>query len=235
MSKNLGKRWDSQQIRKSLADRIGRQWEEIFFLFLFVLLSLQVFNFIDNTKTIDSSAKEAIIAFAAMENFILDYFGYATVPLIVVPLVALVFGGNKSRAVRRYLDAIGIYIVARMFIQLVGLNLLLFDAVTPGVTLITQLLLFLPYSLLVWGWIYWRLDEFAATNDCRYFRLDCERDAPRPVDYLVASFSSVFSASISAIKGRSARAKVLIIIHGFFVYDLMGLTLSRSVALVQSR
>jgi len=69
----------------------------------------------------------------------------------------------------------------------------------------------------------------------RYFRLDCERENPRPIDYLVASFSSVFSASISAIKGRSARARVLIIIHGFVVYDIMGLTLSRAVALIQSK
>jgi hypothetical protein len=69
----------------------------------------------------------------------------------------------------------------------------------------------------------------------RFFQLDCERSAPRPVDYLVASFSTVFSASISAIKGRTARAKALIIVHGFFVYDVMGLIFSRAVALVQAR
>jgi hypothetical protein len=55
------------------------------------------------------------------------------------------------------------------------------------------------------------------------------------VDYFVASFSSVFSASISAIKGNSARARVLIIIHGIVIYDVMVLTLSRALALVQSR
>lgn len=235
MSKSLGKRWDIQRLRQSLTKRIESQWEEVFFLFLFVLLCLQVFDFIDNIENVESSAGEAIAVFAAMDSFILNYFAYGTIPLIAVPLVALILSGKKSRAIRRYLDALGIYIVVRMFIQLFGLNLLLFDAVTPGLTLITQLLLFLPYSLLVWGWIYWRLDEFAATNDSRYFRLDCERDTPRPIDYLVASFSTVFSASISAIKGRSARAKVLIIIHGFFVYNLMGLMLSRAVALVQAK
>ena len=43
--------------------------------------------------------------------------------------------------------------------------------------------------------------------------LNCERGNPRPIDYLVASFSSVFSASISAIKGRSTRARMLIFLH----------------------
>ena len=235
MSRNWGGRWDFERIRQSLAERLGRQWEEVFFSFLFILLSLQVFDFTNYAKSIDSSANEMFVAFAVMDNFIVNYFPYVTIPLVVAPLIALILDGKKSRAVRRYLDAVGIYIVVRMFIQLVGLNLLLFDAVTPGLTLVTQLLLFLPYSLLVWGWIYWRLDEFAATNERRYFLLDCERDTLRPIDYLVASFSTVFSASISAIKGRSARAKVLIIMHGFFVYDLMVLMLSRAVALVQAR
>jgi len=67
------------------------------------------------------------------------------------------------------------------------------------------------------------------------FRLDCDREMPRPVDYFVASFLSVFSASISAIKGNSARARVLIIIHGIVIYDVMVLTLSTALALVQSR
>lgn len=50
-----------------------------------------------------------------------------------------------------FLDCIGIYIVTRMFMQLIGLILLVFDSVKPRFTLITQLLMFLPYSLLVWG------------------------------------------------------------------------------------
>lgn len=68
------------------------------------------------------------------------------------------------------------------------------------------------------------------------FTIDCEQ-APhqRPIDYLVASLSSAFSASISGIRARSARAKLLLLVHGFFVYDLMGLTLSRAVALIQSK
>ena len=67
------------------------------------------------------------------------------------------------------------------------------------------------------------------------FRLDIEREDPRPIDYLISSFSSVFSASISGIKGRSARARILILVHGIVIYDIMRLTLSRAVALVQAK
>jgi hypothetical protein len=119
-------------------------------------------------------------------------------------------------------------------IQLIGLNILAFDSVTPKFLLITQLLFFLPYSLSIWGWIYWRLDVIARSKSRLFYRLDCEGSQPRPIDYFVASFSSVFSATISGIKGNSARARVLILVHGFLIYDIMGLTLSRAIALVQS-
>jgi len=79
-----------------------------------------------------------------------------------------------------------------MFAQLVGLNLLIFDFKTPGLVLVTQLLLFLPYSMLVWGWMYWRLDGFVAATDRRFFSLDCAREVPRPIDDLVVSLASGF-------------------------------------------
>jgi hypothetical protein len=122
-----------------------------------------------------------------------------------------------------------------MVIQLIGLNILVFDSVSSRFLLITQLLFFLPYSLLVWGWIYWRLDASVRGGQRCLFRLDCEAEVPRPIDYFVASFSSVFSPSINAIKGKSARSRVLILGHGFLIYNVMGLTLSRAVALVQGR
>jgi hypothetical protein len=44
-----------------------------------------------------------------------------------------------------------------------------------------------------------------------------------------------FSGSISAIKGRSAQPRILLLLHGFVIYDVMGLILSRAVALVQAK
>jgi hypothetical protein len=117
-----------------------------------------------------------------------------------------------------------------------GDHILVIDSVTPRFLLISQVLFFLPYSLLIWGWVYWRLDSFARASNRPLFHLDCEGVAPpRPIDYFVASFSSVFSATINAIKGNSARARILILFHGFMIYDVMGITLSRAVALIQSK
>ena len=54
--------------------------------------------------------------------------------------------------------------------------------------------------------------------------LDCEGENPQPIDSLVASFLSVFSADISAIKGRSTRGRMLALLHGFVIDDVTGLT-----------
>ena len=119
-----------------------------------------------------------------------------------------------------------------MIVLLIGLNILIFDIDSSRFLLLTQLIFFLPYALLIWGWIYWRLDMIRLNGGNALFMVQHEIDSPRVIDYFVASFSTVFSASISAIKGTPARSRILILIHGFIIYDIMGLMLSRAIALV---
>jgi len=78
--------------------------------------------------------------------------------------------------------------------------------------------------------------DFQASSTYTYnYFTRCDLNGLDFLQKFILSFPSVFSSSISAIKGRSARARVLIIIHGFVVYDIMGLTLSKAVALIQSQ
>jgi len=214
---------------------LSRRWEPIFFLVVTLLLIAQVLLFVSSETSVLASTSAAVAAFFQFESFIAYRFAYLATPMFYLLLLYLLVCRSWPSWARHFLDVIGIYIVARIFVQLIGLNLLVFDSVTPRFTLITQLLFFLPYSLLVWGWIYWRLDELFGSDNYKLFQIDCEQ-APRqrPIDYLVASLTSAFSATISGIRGRSARAKLLLLVHGIFVYDLMGLTLSRAVALIQS-
>jgi hypothetical protein len=212
--------------------RPSRNWEAVFFLCVYVLLLLQdVFFFTD----IKALAAGAIASFAALEYFLAFRLMVVVAPLFLLPLTWIILSGRRSRWYRRYFDILGSYVVMRMIAKLIGLNILLFDSVTSHFTLITQLLFFLPYALLVWGWIYWRLDVASGNWNRPLFRLDHEGDLPRPVDYLVASFSSALSPSFSGIKGNCARARVLVLLHGFMIYDVMGLTLTRAVALVENR
>ena len=211
------------------------RWEILFFVLVFTLLGFQVFSFYFDTQSF-SDHHGLIAFFVEFVSFVATRLSYITLPLILLPIVYLFCRKNRPAWARPYLDFLGVYVIFRLVIQLIGLNILVFDSVTSRFLLISQVLFFLPYSLLIWGWLYWRLDTFARASNRPIFHLDCEGVAPpRPIDYFVASFSSVFSATINAIKGNSARARILILFHGFMIYDVMGLTLSRAVALVQSR
>lgn len=212
--------------------RLSRNWEAIFFLFVYGLLLLQDLFFFTDVKAL---AAGAIASYATIEYFLAFRLMDVVAPLFLLPLAWILLAGQRRRWHRTYYDILGGYVVIRMVAKLIGLNILLFDAVTSHFILITQLLFFLPYSLLVWGWIYWRLDVVSGSWSRPLFHLDHEGDLPRPVDYLVASFSSALSPSFSGIKGNYARARVIVLLHGFMIYDVMGLTLTRAVALVENR
>ena len=213
---------------------ISSRWEILFFFVVIFLLSLQVFSFYADIRSL--AYDSAVFAlFVEFQSFVARRLAYVTLPLFIFPLAFLFSCKNRPTWARLFLDFLGAYVFLRLVIQLIGLNILVFDSVTPRFLLISQLLFFLPYLLLVWGWVYWRLDTVARECNRPLFLLDCERFAPpRPVDYFIASFSSVFSVSINAIKGNSARARILLLSHGFMIYDIMGLTLSRAIDLVQT-
>jgi hypothetical protein len=234
VSDNLDDRKKGSVLISSLSPFLSRRWEELFCLLVFALLCFENLAFVADPAFL-SSLHGATAAYAEFEFFVVRRLSYVTFPFVVLPLAYLFASRGRPQWSRGYLDILGIYFVARMTTQLIGLNILVFDFTTSRFLLITQLLFFLPYALLVWGWIYWRLDTSAGRRRRQLFRLDIEGENPRPIDYLIASFSSVFSASISGIKGRSARARVLILLHGLVIFDVMGLTLSRAVALVQSK
>jgi len=233
MSKTTVKEFGNSTNDKNMDVMVNIHWEGLFFLVIGLLLVFQEYFFSTGTSGIHSNY-----------HFLNLYFRFnvailAVNRILAIPFLVFYFCSTiKSTSIgllRKICDFFGIYYFLRMATLLTGLNLLIFDFTSSRFLLIIQLLFFLPYCLLIWGWVYWRLDTRAGRTHRQLFRLDIERDNPRPIDYLIASFSSVFSASISGIKGRTARARILVLLHGVFIYDVMGLTLSRAVALVQAR
>jgi len=208
-------------------------WEGVYFMAVGIFLLFQEFFLTADISGVVSNYR-FLDLYAHFTSSILAANRYLSFPLLAF-FVFATLRDTSSGLPRRVCDFLGVYYFLRMATLLIGLNILVFDVTSSRFLLITQLLFFLPYALLVWGWVYWRLDTSAGSKQRQFFRLDIEGENARPVDYLLASFSSVFSASISSIKGRSARAKALILFHGIVIYDVMGLTLSRAVALVQTK
>ena len=138
---------------------------------------------------------------------------------------------------RRFLiDTVFILVIIRLLLLFGILNIMIFLPPSDRVLLFAQLLLFLPCLLLVWGWIYWRVDTHSVSlGRGRIFTSSTsEDDIPPPYDYFIASFTSLLSTTLDNFNGKTRFARTLILLHGFMMWDIMALTLSRAIALASA-
>ena len=134
---------------------------------------------------------------------------------------------------RRFLiDTVFILVIIRLLLLFGILNIMIFLPPSDRVLLFVQLLLFLPCLLLVWGWIYWRVDTHSVSlGRGRIFTSSTsEDDIPPPYDYFIASFTSLLTATLDNFNGKTRFARTLILLHGVMMWDIMALTLSRAIA-----
>ena len=157
-----------------------------FFLITWLLLTQQV-RFFQLDMGGATNVHPLIARFAAINTFIFHHSGPLFASLCALPFFLSILGRLRSDWERRFSDYLATYAILRMVMQLIGLNILIFDYSSPRFLLITQLFFFLPYMLLIWGWIYWRLDVLGHDSGKALFRLDHEGERPRPLDYFVAT------------------------------------------------
>ena len=138
---------------------------------------------------------------------------------------------------RRFLiDTVFVLVIIRLLLLFGILNIMIFLPPSDRVLLFAQLLLFLPCLLLVWGWIYWRVDTHSVSlGRGRIFTSSTsEDDIPPPYDYFIASFTSLLTTTLDNFNGKTRFARTLILLHGVMMWDIMALTLSRAIALASA-
>jgi len=140
----------------------------------------------------------------------------------------------QSRMRRRLIDTFAFFYFIRVFLLFILLNILLFARTTDAQLLLVQLFLFLPSLLLMWGWIYWRFDLYSlrSREQPMFLFLYLGESLPIAYDYFLASFVSLLSNTLAGFAGRTRLSRTLIFIHGIMMWDVMGLMLTRAIALV---
>lgn len=170
----------------------------------------------------------------------LRFFHAKVVPvslsIATVGAVAYVLLPLKSSQRRVLIDVFAFYSILRLLSLFVFINILIFLKTTDHAMVIAQLMVFLPCLLLIWGWIYWRVDTHCLLKmGKRIFSFTlAEGASPTIYDYFLVSFTSLLSHTLSGFSGKTRTARTLIFIHGVMMWDVMGLTLSRAIALVSS-
>ena len=213
---------------------LRRNWEALLLIVVgtCLLLSLQVI-----AQTTERHSHYALVrGFIAISNSFHDHIVPVTTPLYWLVLVVYVLCPLPSRVRRLMVDVVAAWFSFRVLESFVFINLLMFAKAGDHGLLIAQLLVFLPCLLLMWGWIYWRLDSgYCRRTGARMFAFKLPSGAlPTVYDYFLVSFSSLISHSLSSFSGNTRLARTLIFAHGLMIWDVMGLTLSRAIALVSS-
>jgi hypothetical protein len=209
-------------------------WE---ILLLCLVLALQLFSgelfLLASRKATPYSLLNYSIAFLA---YLRQYIVPVILPILVGAAVACFFLPLSERRRRLLVDAMVVLVILRLLMLFGILNLMIFLPPSDRVLLFSQLLLFLPCLLLVWGWIYWRFDTHSVSlGRGRIFTSSTsEDDIPPPYDYFIASFTSLLTTTLDNFNGKTRFARTLIFVHGVMMWDIMALTLSRAIALAST-
>jgi len=147
--------------------------------------------------------------------------------LILVVLVWALLGHPISR----FLDAIGALLCLRCLLQFILLNLLLLARLKAGGLLLTQVVLFVPVILTAFSWLYWRLDQGARSRGRLHLRFDEGFSDGSALDYFYASWMSLLKFEPSGATPATPLMKVLVVVQGVAMMDLVVLTLSRAIGL----
>lgn len=213
---------------------IGRRWELLLLSLVLALQGLSGNLFL--LASGQSTPYELLNHSIALIVYIRESLGPTALPFFITSAFACLFFPVASRWRRFLIDTMFALVGLRLLTLFGILNLMIFLPPSNRILLFSQLLIFLPGLLLIWGWIYWRFDTHSvATGQGRIFCSSTSGDTiPPPVDYFIASFTSLLTNTLDNFDGSTRIARMLIYIHGIMMWDIMALTLSRAIALASA-
>ena len=218
-----------------LARRVlRRDWEVFLFVAIgsLLLVSLQLIGDMPSSQDQYPLARQLVEILDMLRSKVMPALHplslFATTCYMLLPLPI------KLR--RSIVDIFAVWFALRIADLFLLINLLIFLRMTDHGQLIVQLLLFLPCLLLMWGWVYWRVDvgsRIVTGKEIFDFKLPGGA-SPTIYDYFLVSFTSLISSTLNGFSGKTRTARTLIFAHGVMMWDVMGLMLSRAIALVSS-
>jgi len=151
-------------------------------------------------------------------------------------LVLVVLYGQLLRGKRiapLILDGLGAWAIVNLFFHFAKINLLMLSAAVEPRLLLGQVITYLLFFVLAWGWIFWRLDRVAGGADQQIVEVPMAGNYGGSFDYYYSSLMSILEARISKFTGVSRLGKVLVAVHSLMVLDLAAIALARFYQLVQ--
>lgn len=163
------------------------------------------------------------------------------------PLAMVVFGvwlllmavriGRAQRLPRWMFDALGLWFSVRLVLEFLTINLLIFQPslVAPGV-LLGQIVLYLPFFVLGWGWIFHRLDWVGRSAAGTMIQLN-DADPVRGVsrfDYFHSAINTLLNKGKPTITGITRTGRIAVLLFNGMLLGLYAVAFARILQLTKA-
>jgi hypothetical protein len=219
------------QLRRS-SQSLRDQAHEVHIFALLGAVRFSMFWFAEALDSLKNGPGENIAHFA-------NHFGVmlrTPALLIYVVVMVLLYGQlfRGKRIANGVLDALGIWAVISLLIHFVKINLLMFTEVIDPKLLLGQVITYVLFFVLCWGWIFWRLDRIAGPEEQQIVEVPSASKQGGTFNYYHDSLMSILDGRrMSLFIGVSRFGKVLVALHSLMILDLAAIALARFYQLVQ--
>jgi len=206
------------------------QWKEVVILITLILVRIHMLTYVDalNSTAADNthSLKLTLKTLAIQHRWI-------TGPSLLIIGLLLLAVLLRRRIPRRWLDvSAGAFISFNLIFHFLKINLLLLTPPASTQLLMGQLLTYLVFFVLGWGWIFWRIDWVGQSKPGRVIEVADAGGQVSMFDYYHASLMSIVRRSHSEVIGKTRNGRMLVAIHTLMVLDLIAVALGRFYQLI---
>ena len=207
------------------------QWKEVVILITLILVRLHMLTYVEALNSTAADKTHALKL--AIKNLALQQQWITVIPSLIIISLMLLTTLLQRPIPRRWLDVgAGAFITINLIVHFLKINLLLLTPPASPQLLMGQLLTFLVFFVLAWGWIFWRFDWVGQSRPGRVIEVSDAGDHLSMFDYYHASLMSIVRRSPSEVTGTTRNGRMLVAIHTFMVLDLIAVALGRFYQLI---
>lgn len=153
--------------------------------------------------------------------------------IILVPTLWLMALFAKRMLPRIIFDFFGALFVFRLLFGFVFVNVLIFLPAASPPLLLGQIIAFLPFFVMLWGWLMWRVDCSGQESPQQIIAISGAHEPIQSFDYYHASASCLINQGKSEFQGVTKLGRFLVLIHNLMLLDILGIALVRAYGLLQ--
>jgi hypothetical protein len=166
-----------------------------------------------------------------------DHVHPVAMVLCAILLAAMTMGLIcKRRLPRLAFDVLGLWFTVRLGVEFLIINALIFrPLIVPPRVLLAQILVYLPFFVFAWGWIFQRLDWVGRQPGDVLLLSDIAAGQPiSRFDYFHSSINTLLNKGKQSITGVNRTGRIVVLIYMIMILCLYAVAFTRILQLTKA-